>query len=60
MSRAAARFTKAEIARAWSMAKDVGGAEVVIQRDGTIIVRPSTPSTVPDQEPVERKREIVL
>ena len=57
MSRAAARFTKAEIARAWSMAKDVGGAEVVIQRDGTIIVRPST---VPEQEPVERKREIVL
>lgn len=58
MSRAAARFTKAEIARAWSMAKEVGGAEVVIQRDGTIVVRPAT--TPQEQQPVERKREIVL
>jgi hypothetical protein len=59
MSRAAARFTQTEIARVWRMAKEVGGAEVAIQRDGTIIVRPAT--TPPqDQPPVERKREIVL
>ncbi len=60
MSRTAARFTQADIARAIRAAQQTGAGRVMVQRDGTIVVESSPTSTGPEPEPVERKREIVL
>lgn len=60
MSRTAARFTQADIARAWRAVKDAGG-EVVVDRDGKIIVRQSTGSAQEKQAiEVEKRPEVVL
>lgn len=60
MSRTPARFTQADIARAWRAVKDDGG-EVVVAKDGSIIVRPSTVSTQETASvPVEKRPEVVL
>lgn len=61
MSRHPARFTQADVARAARAAKDVGGLEVVVDRNGNIILRPSTGSpqeTAPAE--VEKRPEVVL
>lgn len=61
MSRSPARFTQADVARAARAAKAVGGFEVVVDRDGKIILRPSTGSAQEtDFVPVEKRPEVVL
>lgn len=50
MSRTVARFTQADVARAVRAAKQAGAGDVVLQRDGTIIVRLSSAKMQPDDE----------
>ena len=44
MSRKAARFTQADAARAIRAAKQTGAGDVLIQPDGIIVIRLSSPS----------------
>jgi hypothetical protein len=58
MSRTAAKFTQADIARAIRAAKQAGGGHVELKADGTIVVK-----LVPDDtkiEPAADEPEIVL
>lgn len=61
MSRTAARFTQADVARATRAAKQAGAEGVELRRDGTIFVRlvPHPPSDN-DEKPVEESPEVVL
>ncbi len=67
MSRAAARFTEADAARAIKAAKRCGAASVEIKPDGSILVHlsPQTTADAPAESPVkpppvEPKPKVVL
>jgi hypothetical protein len=65
VSRRAARFTQADVARAIRAAQQCGAGAVEIKPDGTILVPVSPEPTTAEpgekqREPVEPRRKVVL
>jgi hypothetical protein len=60
MSRAAARFTQADIARAVRAGKQAGASDVELRRDGTIVLKLSPSSTGGQTESLEPECEVIL
>lgn len=60
MSKTAARFTKAELARALTVAKESGGWAVEVQTDGTIRVVPYVLENESRYRGLDGKKRIVL
>ncbi|MEN6306066.1 MAG: hypothetical protein ABFD96_25295 [Armatimonadia bacterium] len=60
MSKTAARFTKAELARALTVAKEAGGWAVEVQPDGTIRVVPYIIENESKIRKLDGKKRIVV
>jgi hypothetical protein len=60
MSRRAARFTEADLARAIRTAQKCGAGPIEIKSDGTICITPFRQSTASDETPVEPPAKVVL